>query len=348
MMSNRRKWLAATIASVAAFVTVAATGLPASASECSRVSVGLTPLSDLRNHSYQGYQGGLYPAGSDQRPLAHTMRGEMLARNVAPRDAQGTPSSGGKVVFLAIGMSNASAEAQALISLASTDPVRDRHVAIVNGAEGGMDAAAISSPSSTYWPYVDQQLHKARVTGAQVQAVWLKEAISHPVGGFPSATQQLEQYYEQIVSILGQRFPNLRLVYVSSRIYAGYAGTDGPNPEPYAYQSGFAVKWLVAKSISQDATQKVPWVNWGPYLWADGMRPRSDGLTWQCSDFMTDGTHPSTSGANKVASRILNMLHTDPTAKTWYEGSSTSWAQSPVPLSSWQESGLWYLNGHNR
>ena len=27
---------------------------------------------------------------------------------------------------------------------------------------------------------------------------------------------------------------------------------------------------------------------WGPYLWADGEVPRSDGLQWFCSDFASD------------------------------------------------------------
>src|ERR671936_402607 len=47
-----------------------------------------------------------------------------------------------------------------------------------------------------------------------------------------------------IVAILRARYPNLKLVYVSSRTYGGYATTP-LNPEPYAYDSGFAVKWLV-------------------------------------------------------------------------------------------------------
>ncbi len=46
-----------------------------------------------------------------------------------------------------------------------------------------------------------------------------------------------------------ERFPNLRIAYVSSQTYGGYATTP-LNPEPFAYESGFAVKWLIADQIS--------------------------------------------------------------------------------------------------
>ena len=77
------------------------------------------------------------------------------------------------------------------------------------------------------------------------------------------------------------------------------------NPEPYAYESGFAVKWMVANQIAGDSLNfdpgqgpvEAPWLSWGPYLWADGMEPRSDGLAWPCEYFQSDGTHPNASAS---------------------------------------------------
>lgn len=63
----------------------------------------------------------------------------------------------------------------------------------------------------------------------------------------------------------------------------------------------------------------IPWIAWGPYLWADGISPSRDAVTWACSDLSaSDGTHPSTSGQRKVADMLLTFFQTDSTARAWY------------------------------
>ena len=201
-----------------------------------------------------------------------------------------------------------------------TDAGRSSRVLLVNGAEGGATAERIDDPNNRYWTYVDDQLAQAGVSGAQVQTVWLKEAIDGNSGQFPADAQALHDALRSIVHILKQRFPNLWLVYLSSRIYGGYATTD-TNPEPFAYDSGFAVKWLIEDQLAGRlpvSSDTVPWLSWGPYLWANGTHPRSDGLSWQCSDFQSDGTHPSKFGTDKVANLLVRFLHTDATARIWY------------------------------
>jgi lysophospholipase L1-like esterase len=39
--------------------------------------------------------------------------------------------------------------------------------------------------------------------------------------------------------------------------------------------------------------------------------PRRDGLVWHCTDFQSDGTHPSTSGRELVADSLLAFLKRD-------------------------------------
>ncbi len=126
------------------------------------------------------------------------------------------------------------------------------------------------------------------------------------------------------MNIIKTKFPNAKICYIASRIYAGYA-TSTLNPEPYAYWQGWSMKWMIEDQINNDPMLQYsgvkpnsPWLCWGTYNWANGTIPHSDGLTWICpDDFNSDGTHPSVAGRQKVATRLLNFLDNDTTA-CWY------------------------------
>jgi hypothetical protein len=292
---------------------VATAGRSASSANCSRTSVGFIPLIDLKTARYQSYQGGLYPGGKNAPSKAFLKQGLAQARLVKPRDASGKPAAGGKVVLLSVGMSNTTMEFSEFKREADADARKSASLVIVDGAQGGQDAEIVKDAAARYWSVVDQRLAQAGVTRNQVQVAWLKEALKRPTEQFPADAKRLQADLRQIDTLIHDRFPNLRLVYLSSRTYAGYATTP-LNPEPYAYQSGFAVKWLVQERIQNKLTSR-PWLAWGPYLWTDGTKGRSDGLTWTCAD----GTHPSpTSGAQKVAGMLLRFFTTSSTAKRWF------------------------------
>jgi len=275
---------------------------------CSQTSEPMTPLSDLGKKRYHGYRGGLYANGKNTPTAAYLKKGLAAAKRVHPID--------GHIVLLSIGMSNTTQEFSAFKRLADADPRKASDVTIVDGARGGQDAEIVKDPNARFWSVVEQRLQLAGATDAQVQAVWLKEAIARESEPFPTDATQLENDLRAIVAILRQRFPNLQLVYLSSRTYAGYA-TTALNPEPYAYESGFAVKWLVLNRASGKI--KGPWLGWGPYLWTNGERGRKDGLTWTCDDVRpNDGTHPSASGQAKVAQLLWNFFTTNATAKNWF------------------------------
>jgi hypothetical protein len=284
-------------------------------SDCTRTSVGFTPLMDLGTNTYHGYEGGLYPFGSNQPPLDYKWMGRARSESIRPLNGAGQPDPNGRIVLLSIGMSNTTQEYSTFKQKADADPQKNPKVTIVDGAQGGQDAIRIRDPKAPFWTIVDQRLAAAGVNANQVQAAWLKEAIAGENRSFPADAQGLRDALRDIVGIMRNRYPNLQIVYLSSRIYAGYATTP-LNPEPYAYQSGFSVKWLIEEQIVGMGER--PWLAWGPYIWADGLIPRSDGLTWLCSDFQSDGTHPSPSGRQKVAQMLLDFFKTDETAKVWF------------------------------
>jgi hypothetical protein len=291
----------------------------------------LKPLPELGAGEYQGFTGGLYPGGKNERPAGHEAAGLRLARRVRPLDVDGRPSPDGKIVLLSVGMSNTSQAFGAFKKLADGDPHRNPNLVLVNGAQGGMTAFATQDPDDNrtgtrFWATVDQRLQEAGVTRAQVQAVWIKQADAGPSSGFPQYARTLENEVAKIVQVLARRFPNLKLTYLSSRTYGGYAKTR-LNPEPYAYESGFSVKWLIEKQLRGDPALNydpakgrvtAPWLSWGPYLWANGSVKRADGFGYEEGDFAADGTHESPSGQSKVARLMLDFFKHDPTTRPWF------------------------------
>src|ERR1700694_279601 len=74
------------------------------------VPSGKIPLSDLGTGMYLGFQGGLYANGSNAVPSAQDAAGLARASLVQPLDVNGSPSAGGKIVMMSIGMSNTNDE----------------------------------------------------------------------------------------------------------------------------------------------------------------------------------------------------------------------------------------------
>ena len=297
---------------------------------------GLVPLDQMTaQEKYKGEDGGLYGGGSNAPPEAHRKAAEAALAKVAPLDAQGKPAADGKIVLLSMGMSNTTQEFSRFVELARADKDISPKLVIVDGAQGGQDAARWSDAALPAWAVAEKRLQAAGVTDQQVQVMWVKHARIQPAkyGEYPKHAEELKGHFLASLQLAKARYLNLRVAYLSSRIYAGYAATP-LNPEPYAYESAFVVRSLILDQTKGDANLncdpargavKAPLLLWGPYLWADGLTPRkSDGLVWRPEDLGPDGTHPSpTSGRQKVGELLLKFFKTDPLAKGWYLGGSS-------------------------
>lgn len=284
------------------------------------------PLMDLGTSTYRGFEGGLYSGGSNTRPSAHNSAGVAIAQTIKPLTKTATiDETNGKIVWLSIGMSNTTMDSQAFLTLMQSFTNKNPRLAMIDGAEGGQDINIIKSASASYWDTVNNRLTIAGLTAAQVQVIWLEEAEATPTDtSFATYPDALKVKYKTVMKLLKTKFPNLKLCYLSDRIYAGYA-TSKLNPEPFAWYTGWTVKRLIADQISGDATLNfnganpaAAWLSWGPYLWAKGTTPRSDGLKWLPSDYQADGTHPSATGRQKTAQMLLQFFSTDETTKPWF------------------------------
>jgi hypothetical protein len=313
------------------------------------------PLTDLRTDLYLNqYQGGLYENGRNIMPGDHLSDGLSLDTQIA----DGTP-----FVFLGIGMSDAENTFSAFMSLAGSTLGLNPQMTMVDGGQGSYESCqwayaegdsqedncptgpGIVLPN----PYDNVQTarlapancgtagHQQCFSESDVRVVLYYDADSCRLGkrcaGLPSVSADAflqEQYEGMMARAVKQRYPNARKLFIVSREYAGYA-TLNINPEPYAYENGFAAKWTIAAQIIQVRTGLIdptagdlsynvsPWIAWGPYTWASGETARTDGLFW-CQgqqdsicygemDFQSDGTHLSKSiGRTKWANLALSLF----------------------------------------
>lgn len=315
-----------------AVVCVAPLLAPREASgDCSLTSIGVTPLSDSAGETYRGRPGGLYPGGFSTRPPAHLASAMAIAEGLSPLDAAGSPDPrSGRIVMTSVGMSNATQEFSHFVSSANRpDSGRNPQLTIVDGAQGARTAHLWADPSDPVWDVVDARLAAAGVTPAQVQVAWIKNAEGAPVrfGDFPTHAEVLQGFLEDIARNLRTHYPNIVLAYYSSRTRAYDTDPNGLNSEPWAFESGFSVRWTIESQLQGTGNLEwnaavgpvvAPLLQWGPYIWVDGLDPRSDGLQWACSDLQNDFVHPSATGRAKVSDQLMAFFKTDPTTAPWF------------------------------
>ena len=305
------------------------------------------PLTDLGSKTYFRYPGGLYPGGLNQPPGRHDSAARARRNAIRPLDVNGDEDPFGKYVLISIGMANTSQEwcsassappcaAWSFMGRAANDPtVNHTALVIVNGAADSQEAAMWTSPTSpTYDRIRTARLNPLGLSENQVQIAWVKIATARPVASLPSDTADAHLFMTtmgQVLRTLKIRYPNLQLAFLSSRAYGGYA-TIELSPEPFAYEEGLSVKWTIESQINEGrgiafdpragtldyAKRAAPLALWGPYLWADGVTARSDGVSWLRTDFEDDGTQPSQAGESKVANILLEFFKNSPHTRCWF------------------------------
>jgi hypothetical protein len=293
-----------------------------------RESIGQKPLTEMTaDDKYKGQDGGLYGGGKNTPPESQLKAAQAAIERIQPLNAAGQPAADGQIVLLSISMSNATQEFSRFKRLADNSREKSPRVTVVDGAQGGQAMAEWAPPDAEPWKEAARRIEAASVSPQQVQAAWIKLANKGPRGELEEHGKKLEEDTLAVIQNAKAKYPNLQVAYLGSRIYAGYS-TGALNPEPYAYESAFVVRWLIQKQIdgdkqlNYDASRgpvKAPVLLWGPYLWADGTTPRkSDGLVWKREDLAGDGVHPSQAGREKVAQMLLEFFTKDDLARPWF------------------------------
>jgi hypothetical protein len=292
----------------------------------------IVALTDLGTGTYKGSVGGLYPNGSNTRPPIHDADGVAIGQSIKPLDANGNYDPNGKYGLLSIGLSVSFDSFVMFMSDMYADPGRNPHLVFIPGAQPRAEASLFADPNNGVWtPIFQSFLPQAGITANQVVAAWVDEVDTTVFGTFPGDMTPLQGQLETIAQNLHNKFPNLQLLYFGSRIYGGYsnhATTPPQDPEPFAFESGFAAKWAIEDQINgnpnlnynaSNGPVMAPWMAWGAYTWANGLLARNDGLAWGCQDIQYDGTHVSNPvGRQKEANLMIQFFKNDTTSKPWF------------------------------
>ena len=305
---------------------------------CANDSTGLIPITDLGTDFYEGtWQGGLYQGGVNTPPTGHLNKGIGIVKKLKPLDSLGNVNyTTGKIVVAGFGASTVGGPFNHMINLMKSYTDMNPCMKAVNAANGSDGVTAMYIGNDEYWDYIETfKLGEKDLKPIQVQVGWLMHSSRIDSNGsdINGYTDSLIKRFTVALNAMQYYYPNLKVVFISGFPYGGYADPMKALyhviKEPSSYHHNFAVKELIRRQISGDPTLKykepgkqVPYLIWGPPLWADGKNPREyDGLTWNCEEeFAIDGGgyHLTNEGKDKLATILLNFFRTDTLSESWF------------------------------
>ena len=299
-------------------------GLACNSNQCVDVSSDYTSVADLGNSTFKNYSGGLYPNGSNTIPADYLKNGIAISKKILPLDAQGNNNpSEGKIGFLVLGFSTA-AMTGSVFKWIYHRKYPDSPLCISIGAQGGMDINAMLDSNTLYWNNVDQALSDDALTLLQVQIIWISTGdLQSSSLDFPEQSFQLAEKYSLLMPILAAQFPNLKIVFISDRTFAGYINEKSLQAlaEPTAYYSSWGVKFFIEKQIGDTTNymnNHTPFADWGPTLWTNGIKGNKQQYTWNCDDAGAGGIHPTAKGRSKEAIKLFYFFSQHPYTKQFF------------------------------
>ncbi len=302
---------------------------------CNRITQNYTPLCDLGSDSFMGFTGGLYPDGKNKPQGNYKLDIDQRAAMIEPLDSNGLASADGKIVMIGVGASNPRTEFAAFQNLLDSFKNRNPYLYTVNTCQGGQGVQKMNNPADNYWKLADNIFDSVKVHPLQVQVAWIEtENTQKGDSTFPSAPISLINDLKILLQTLKQKYPNLRLCYLSARAYSGWASSSlGKGLEhPRDYYNGWACKWLIDSAaagkdgfIYKGNGAQIALPLYSTYMWTNRGDTRLDGFSVDCNtDIGNDGLHLSAAGEMKLGAQILSFFAGDSSSVPWFLASKTS------------------------
>ncbi|MCB8940830.1 MAG: hypothetical protein H6655_20695 [Ardenticatenaceae bacterium] len=255
------------------------------------------PMPELGAGFYRDEQGGLYPSGLNTPPTSYLNELNTMANQLAQEE---------ELVVLGLGMSMMQNAMSGFTPFTNAADINTA-LTVINGAIGS-NQQRWQNPNSPVWNRGLEQLAAADLGPGDVDVILYHNAWSGPSLPFPEHPEMVKDSFAITMDIIAQLYPNVQIIYLNSRHYGGW-NPNSKAPEPWAYEEGWAVKWLIEERINGEID--TPLLAWMAYQWDS---------TWPESYFVADGLHLSNEG--KAASGALWDAHfrTSSYIAPWYLG----------------------------
>jgi len=258
------------------------------------------PIPDLGTDTYLGTIGGLYLNGSNNVPSGYA------------NDAIADLTNDNDIHILCNGMSNMQHTCNNFIGKTNNNTGINPAVSIHNNGRPGRAQQAWDGGVN----YLYTDLKRTGITPSQVDVIIYFNAWGRPSGDFESHYNEMYASLLQTINSTNAAYPNLKLIYVVSREFAPPWAVD-LNPNPYAYEEGFAFRDIVINRI-QENIGGVP-ILWGPYQYDP---------TWPDSYFReSDGVHLSDAGLDVAGQLWLDFFMT----QSWFVDGNPLPTSTPQP-----------------
>lgn len=305
---------------------------------CDPKKLGYPSLTDLGpDQKFKQYYGGLYP--TDLHPDTIARRNEqydIYAKRVQPIN--------GRILTLAIGNPNGVGQFNYMVDSVRKHPKFIAQNTFVNlcGPKWNIETFVSKTKKLNGSDSVSKAINKLGYEDNDLQVIWMYLGSSTIK---PDTFRNIRYNYLDLTTKitsasmnLRSRFPNLKFIFISSQVYAGYVDVSNTSIDSTLlstndYYSAWSIRQVVYDQyqgagsygntfFSKEQLKEKFWplvaaTRWAVDNWSDGNTTRKDGLEWLCEDFEADGWTLAPLGIEKAGKRLAHFFLTDTLTKQW-------------------------------
>jgi hypothetical protein len=281
----------------------------------------MNDLSELK--SYKGKALGLYNNNSNSPSINQKVLAQRQLQLIKPLDGNGNPATQGKIGFVYIGDPYTQGEFASFNELIKDNNLVNQKLVLVDGADIKIDTTYWEK-SQFAWENLKKSVDSKYITEKQVQIVWINLSNTASSSELDSDIQNFADILQKITESALIKFPNTRIVYLSSPRYMGYS-TESQFKEPDAYETSFAVRELISRqekgelnfrenitSLESDTV-----LLWGPYVW-NNSTAGSSAFSISKDDLMSDGLIFTAAGRQKYVLNLFTYWSENEFTKSWF------------------------------